>query len=78
MDFSEMTLEEVLRAYSSVKGHRTRCKREINSLIDMLKVSTGGLKTPAPSTEDAEPVTLIPVGLPCLERHVESAVFGSL
>ena len=33
-----MTLEEVLRAYSSVKGHRTRCEREINSLIDMLKV----------------------------------------
>ena len=38
MDFSEMTLEGVLRAYSSVKGHRTRCEREINSLIEMLKV----------------------------------------
>ena len=38
MDFSEITLEEVLRAYSLVKGHRTRCEREINSLIDMLKV----------------------------------------
>ena len=38
MDFSEMTHEGVLRAYSSVKGHRTRCEREINSLIDMLKV----------------------------------------
>ena len=33
-----MTLEEVLRTYSSVKGHRTRCEREINSLIEMLKV----------------------------------------
>ena len=38
MDFSEMTLEEVMRTYSSVKGHRTRCEREINSLIEMLKV----------------------------------------
>ena len=38
MDFSNMTLAEVLRAYSLVKGHRTRCEREINSLIDMLKV----------------------------------------
>ena len=28
---------------------------------------TGGL-TPAPGTEDAEPVIIIPVGLPCLER----------
>ena len=33
-----MTLEEVLRAYSSVKGHRSRCEREINSLMEMLKV----------------------------------------
>ena len=38
MDFSEMTLEEVLRTYSSIKGHRTRCERKINSLIEMLKV----------------------------------------
>ena len=37
MDYSEMTLEEVLRTYSSVKGYRTRCEREINSLIDLLK-----------------------------------------
>ena len=37
MDYSEMTLEEVLRTYSSVKRHRTRCEREINSLIDLLK-----------------------------------------
>ena len=33
-----MTLEGVIRAYFSVKGHHTRCEREINSLIDMLKV----------------------------------------
>ena len=25
-------------------------------------------KTPAPGAEDAEPVSLIPVGLPCLKR----------
>ena len=29
---------------------------------------TGGLKKPAPGAEDAKPVILIPVGLPCLER----------
>ena len=29
---------------------------------------TGGLTNPAPGAEDAEPVFLIPVGLPCLER----------
>ena len=29
---------------------------------------TGGLTTPAPGAEDAEPVILIAVGLPCLER----------
>ena len=29
---------------------------------------TGGLTNPAPGAEDAEPVALIPVGLPCLER----------
>ena len=29
---------------------------------------TGGLTNPAPGAEDAEPVILIPVGLPCLER----------
>ena len=33
-----MTLEEVLRTYNSVKGHRSRCERESNSLIEMLKV----------------------------------------
>ena len=38
MDLSELTLEEVLRTYSSVKGHHTRCEHQINSLIEMLKV----------------------------------------
>ena len=36
LDFSEMTLEEVLRSYSSVKGHRTRCKKEIVNLLALL------------------------------------------
>ena len=30
---------------------------------------TGGLTNPAPGAEDAEPVTLILLGLPCLERR---------
>ena len=38
MDYSKMTLKEVLRTYSSVKGHRTRCERKIQSLIALLKV----------------------------------------
>ena len=29
---------------------------------------TGGLKKTAPDAEDAEPVILIPVGLPCFKR----------
>ena len=36
MELSEMTLEEVLRSYSSVKGHRTRCEKEINNLLGLL------------------------------------------
>ena len=36
MELSEMTLEEVLRSYSSVKGHRTRCEKEINNLLGVL------------------------------------------
>ena len=28
-----MSLEAVLRTYSSVKGHRTRCEREIENLL---------------------------------------------
>ena len=38
MDFSNMNLAEILRTYSLVKGHRTRCEREIQSLLEMLKV----------------------------------------
>ena len=33
-----MSIAEILRTYSSVKGHRTRVEREIQSLLDMLKV----------------------------------------
>ena len=36
MDFSEMTLEEVLCSYSSVKGHHTRCEKEIVNLHQLL------------------------------------------
>ena len=32
------------------------------------EIFTGGLTNPASGAEDAEPVILIPVGLPCLER----------
>ena len=38
IEFSEMTLEVVLRTYSSVKGHRTRCEREIENLLALLAV----------------------------------------
>ena len=33
-----MSLEAVLRTYSSVKGHRTRCEREIENLLALLAV----------------------------------------
>ena len=33
-----MSLEAVLRTYSSVKSHRTRCKREIKNLLALLAV----------------------------------------
>ena len=36
MELSEMTLEEVLRSYLSVKGHRTRCEKEIDNLLGLL------------------------------------------
>ena len=36
MDLSEMPLEAVLRSYSSVKGHRTRCENEIENLLGLL------------------------------------------
>ena len=37
LDNSEMALEEVLQTYSSVKGHRTRCEREIKKLTDSVE-----------------------------------------
>ena len=36
MDLSEMSLEAVLRSYSSVKGHRTRYEHEIENLLGLL------------------------------------------
>ena len=36
IELSDMTMEEVLRSYSSVKGHRTRCEREIANLLELL------------------------------------------
>ena len=33
----ELTLEEALQSYSSVKGHRTRVEREIGNLPRLLK-----------------------------------------
>ena len=37
LELSELTLEEALRSYSSVKGHRTRVDREIGNLLRLLK-----------------------------------------
>ena len=34
--FVEPVPEEVLRSYSSVKGHRTRVEREITNLLELL------------------------------------------
>ena len=39
VELSEMTLEEALRSYSSVKGHRTRVEREIGNLLRLLSVT---------------------------------------
>ena len=36
VELSEMSLEAVLRTYSSVKDHRTRCEREIENLLALL------------------------------------------
>ena len=36
MELSEMTLEAVLRTYSSVKGYQTRCEKEIDNLLALL------------------------------------------
>ena len=37
LKLSELTLEEALRSYSSVKGHRTRVEKEIGNLLRLLK-----------------------------------------
>ena len=36
LELSELTLEEALQSYSSVKGHRTRVEKEIGNLIRLL------------------------------------------
>ena len=38
IELLEMTLEAVLRTYSSVKEHRMRCEREIENLLALLAV----------------------------------------
>ena len=37
MELSEMSMEEVLSSYSSIKGHRMRCKKEIENLLGLLE-----------------------------------------
>ena len=37
LELSESTLEEALRSYSSVKGHRTRVEKEIGNPLRLLK-----------------------------------------
>ena len=37
LELSELTLEEALRFFSSVKGHHTRVEREIGNLLRLLK-----------------------------------------
>ena len=39
LELSEMTLEEALRSYSSVKGHRTRVEREIGNMLRLLSAT---------------------------------------
>ena len=36
VELSDLTLEEALRSYSSVKGHRTRVEKEIGNLLRLL------------------------------------------
>ena len=38
INFLEMTLEEVLHFYSSVKGHHTRCEKGIANLLQLLNI----------------------------------------
>ena len=37
LELSELTLEQALSSYSSVKGHRTRVEKEIGNLLRLLK-----------------------------------------
>ena len=39
LELSELTLEEALRSYSSIKGHRTRVEREIGNLLRLLSAT---------------------------------------
>ena len=39
LELSELTLEEALHSYSSVKGHRTRVEREIGNLLRLLSAT---------------------------------------
>ena len=39
LELSELTLEEALRSYSSVKGHRTRVEREIGNFLRLLSAT---------------------------------------
>ena len=36
LELTEMTLEKVLRSYSSIKANRTRCEKEIKHLLALL------------------------------------------
>ena len=36
LELSKLTLEEAVRSYSSVKGHRTRVEKEIGNLMRLL------------------------------------------
>ena len=36
LELSDISLEEVLHSYSSIKGHRTRCEHEITNLLQLL------------------------------------------
>ena len=39
LDLSELTLEEALRSYSSIKGNRTRVEKEIGNLLRLLSAT---------------------------------------
>ena len=39
LELSELTLEEALRSYSSIKGHRTRVEKEIGNLLRLLSAT---------------------------------------